>query len=126
MEEDDRLISVAGGAAIREHTVVKASYTPQIFSTDSGDADLVAMRAHITYSFRQNFRAGVASYLEGDWEAARTSLTNCQHETPYKVSGSSKRCNTVVVAGQAVLLLGAVPPGAVPPRFERQALDRRM
>jgi hypothetical protein len=38
------------------------------------DADLVALRSHVTEDFMVTFNTGVNSYLHGDWAAAREAL----------------------------------------------------
>jgi hypothetical protein len=48
-----------------------ASYRSDIFSSKTGDHDLVAMRVHITTTFRRNFAAGVRAYMDGEWNTAR-------------------------------------------------------
>lgn len=88
---EQRLISVTGAAAIREHKIVKGKYADDIFSTSSGDADLVAMRSHIDGKFRQTFKSGVDAYLNGDWPKAKEYLEDCLTQTPHKVRYRTQR-----------------------------------
>ena len=38
------------------------------------DADLLALRAHVTEAFLKAFNDGVTAYISGDWSAARICL----------------------------------------------------
>eukprot|EP01038_Epipyxis_sp_PR26KG_P015176 gene15176-20442_t len=50
------------------------SMTQDVFE---GDADMIVLRQHVTAEFKEQFKEGVALYLNGDWANAKNILTKC-------------------------------------------------
>lgn len=97
-EGDASRVSVAGGAAIREHPIARRRYTPSLWRRD---ADLIAARLHaprtdlpvsetgngsvddIGRTVASAFARGRRAFARGRWALARDWLTRAQRLSPH-------------------------------------------